>query len=104
MHYARQGFKTYFGQIIEIIHNLLEDLKTRDLSTEKKPEPAPVQETKSSTRDIAEAIHGKMAELGFADEEEAVEEEVAPVEEDRTSPTVKFDNLQFGRNYDPHGK
>lgn len=91
---------------------LLESLKTRDLALEKKEaaakkaydfeteapkEEAPVKDT---AREIASQIQENLSKLGLTDEEELAED--VPAETTASdSPTIKFSDLQFGRNYDP---
>lgn len=87
---------------------LLKSLRERDLSVEV---PSPVKkqdydikiagDKKSSTKDIASEIEESLQKLGLSDDEpQAAQEEVkeSPVKE---SPTIKFSDLQFGKNYDP---
>lgn len=88
--------------------DLLEKLKERDLSTEleQPAKPAPKEEKVDFAKAIAEEIQGRLSdELGLPQEEESAEEapaEVSPVSAD-TSPTIKFPDLQFGKNYNPTG-
>ena len=89
---------------------LLESLKTRDLALEKKeeaPKKAYDFETeapaKDTAREIASQIQENLSKLGLTDDEElpAEEPEETP---DNSSPTIKFSDLQFGKNYDPKAK
>ena len=85
---------------------LLEQLKSRDLSTEveKVPAPAPKEEKTDFAKAIAEEIQVHLSdELGLEEEETLPQTEAAPLSMD-TSPTIKFPDLQFGKNYDPTGK
>ena len=85
---------------------LLESLKTRDLTLEKKQAPVKkaydyeTEAVKENTREIASQIQENLSKLGLTDNEELPE---VPAEAQKTtdSPTIKFPELQFGRNYDP---
>lgn len=85
--------------------DLLESLKTRDLALEKKEE-APkkaydfeTEAPKDNTREIASQIQENLSKLGLTDNEELpMETEEEPAAD---SPTIKFSDLQFGKNYDP---
>ena len=98
---------------------LLEQLKGRDLTVEdKKPEPpkhakpydwqadsAPslvVDASSKHTQDIAYEISENLEKLVGSEPEPDVK--VAPAKPAQTrmdSATIKFDNLKFGKNYDP---
>ena len=98
---------------------LLEQLKGRDLTVEdKKPEPskhakpydwqadsAPslvVDASSKHTQDIADEISENLEKLVGSEPEPDVK--VAPAKPAQTrmdSATIKFDNLKFGKNYDP---
>ena len=93
---------------------LLENLKKMDL-TVKEPKPAPrqkpfdydkeedvplvisrVEPTRETAEEIANEIEQNIAQIMDMDDPEPVQEQ-PPV----TDHTIKFNNLQFGRNYDP---
>lgn len=90
---------------------LLKSLRQRDLAYEV---PSPVrkqdydvkiaEEKKSSASKIASEIEENLQKLGLSDDEAvpSVQEEIkeSPTKE---SPTIKFSDLQFGKNYDPMG-
>ena len=85
---------------------LLESLKTRDLTLEKKEKSKKVYDfetetpAKDNTREIASQIQENLSKLGLTDDE------VLPApaaEAPKDSPTIKFSDLQFGKNYDPKG-
>ncbi len=92
--------------------DLLETLKTRDLTLEDVPQTAqkkkpfnydeeekPLVVAKESTRDIANEIEmniTRMMDLEPLEEDDEEEEAMPP-----DGNTMKFSNLQFGRNYDP---
>ncbi len=98
--------------------DLLETLKTRDMklelaeeaSKEAHPRPfdfeqgeAPMvipRETSSTTEEIAQEIHQNVARIMDIDEPVRQEPAQQPASHPE-SETIKFNNLQFGRNYDP---
>lgn len=93
---------------------LLQSLKTRDLTLEKKTAAKKVYDfetetpraetpAKDNAREIASQIQENLSKLGLTDDEELpapAAESVSP----KDSPTIKFTDLQFGRNYDPKKK
>lgn len=90
---------------------LLDSLRSRDLSLEV---PAPIKkeeynvkiadEKDNDARRIANEIEESLSKLGIVDDAPAAEVvPPAPVSV-KESPTVKFDDLMFGKNYDPMGK
>lgn len=87
---------------------LLESLKTRDLTLEKKETPAKkaydyeTETVKENTREIASQIQANLNKMGLTDDEELPEVSEEP-KKTSDSPTIKFPELplQFGRNYDP---
>ena len=100
---------------------LLETLKSRDLRVEAKPQqpeqPKPVhekpydwqQDTPSAptASDIASEISENLEKIvGAVPEEEQIsapEAESAPKPVHPESATIKFDDLKFGKNYNPTG-
>ena len=87
---------------------LLESLKTRDLTLEKKETPTKkaydyeTETAKENTREIASQIQANLNKMGLTDDEELPEVSEEP-KKTSDSPTIKFPELplQFGRNYDP---
>ena len=100
---------------------LLETLKTRDMKLElgeqeapkaaERPRPfdyeegqaplvVPKAESTSTTEEIAQEIHANVSRIMNMDESA---KQAAPrqAESHPESETIKFTNLQFGRNYDP---
>lgn len=87
--------------------DLLENLKTRDLTLEDLPpvqrrkpfnydeEEQPLVVSKETTEDIANEIEQNITRI--MDMETPETEKAEPVD----GNTIKFSNLQFGRNYDP---
>ena len=106
--YAKQAALNFIDVVEHDIRGhleLLESLKNRDLSVEKtekqpqKPYDFDQHEPDSDpTRVIAGQIDESLSKLGLT-----VEEESAPAAEPvhKDSPTIKFEDLQFGKNYDP---
>jgi len=89
---------------------LLDSLRSRDLSMEI---PTPVkkedydvkiaEEKDDNARRIADEIEESLSKMGISDEPVKVPV-AAPAPADlKESPTVKFNDLQFGKNYDPMG-
>lgn len=112
---ARLTARSFIEQIEQDIKghlDLLEKLKNRDLSvTEPKPAPrskpfnydeeeAPLvvkaETPRETTEDIANEIEQNITRLMDIEEPDPVPEKPAV-----TDNTMKFNNLQFGRNYDP---
>lgn len=87
---------------------LLESLKTRDLTLEKKASAKKVYDYETetpkqdATRQIASQIQENLSKLGLTDDEELPATAPAPAAS-HDSPTIKFTDLQFGKNYDPKG-
>jgi cell division initiation protein len=101
--------------------DLLETLRNRDLSSETMPsakampfsvpevsevaevEPEPVKEDPAKA--IAEEIEENLSKMGVTTEAE-VQTESAPIPLHGVDnrPTAKFNNLMFGKNYDPMAK
>ena len=89
---------------------LLEKLKSRDLAAEKKPAaPAKPYDYEREAdrereavreREIASAIEESLTKQGVV---ERAEEPAPQPKKDDARPTIKFENLQFGENYDPTG-
>ena len=122
LEYAKQTALNFINVIEGDIKGhleLLEQLKARDLTVEdKKPEPpkhakpydwqadsAPslvVDTSSKHTQDIADEISENLEKLVGSEPEPDVK--VAPAKPAQTrmdSATIKFDNLKFGKNYDP---
>ncbi len=100
---------------------LLETLKSRDLASEKKPaapakpydyeQDAERQREADREREIVSEIEANLTRQGVVtpSEEKPAEassekKEEKKDESDDERPTIKFENLQFGENYDPTGK
>ena len=101
---------------------LLEELKSRDLTLERRPAPAAIREkpydwqadslvVDSAKADTTESIASEISEnleklisdeLDADAEPELSVQTVKPVHPE--SATIKFEDLKFGRNYDPNGK
>lgn len=92
---------------------LLETLRSRDLSREAMPSakamPFTVPETEEAPKEdpakaIAEEIEESLNKMGVTTEAE-VQTEQKPVPQNGVDsrPTAKFNNLMFGKNYDPMG-
>ena len=95
--------------------DLLQTLKTRDMKLElgeapaeehprpfdyeKGEAPLVIPKESSTAEEIAQEIHQNVARIMDISEEE--QEAPRPVESHPESETIKFTNLQFGRNYDP---
>lgn len=113
LHCARELAQSYIATLEGDIRrhlDLLESLKNRDMTeelTQRAEAPAPEEEVAdvdASAREIAQEIEKNLYEQGITEEEPA--EEPAPAEapaEDTTKDTIKFENLRFGSNYNPHG-
>ncbi len=88
--------------------DLLESLKSRDLIAEKKPAAAPYdyerEADRKREREIASEIDANLTRQGVRERAEAPAPEIAPKQSEDERPTIKFDNLQFGENYDPKAK
>ncbi len=96
--------------------DLLENLRSRDLSREAMPSaktmPFTVPETEQAPAKeddlviaIAEEIEENLSKLGVIDEAEVqTEQKSLPLNGVDDRPTAKFHNLMFGKNYDPMGK
>ena len=95
---------------------LLESLRSRDLAAEKKPAPpakpydyeqeADRQREADREREIASEIEASLTKQGVVEraEDPAAEPKADPRPTKEFEPTIKFENLQFGDNYDPAGK
>ena len=122
LEYAKQTALNFINVIEGDIKGhleLLEQLKGRDLTVEeKKPEPPKhakpydwqadstpslvVDTSSKHTQDIADEISENLEKLVGSEPEPDVK--VAPAKPAQTrmdSATIKFDNLKFGKNYDP---
>jgi len=91
---------------------LLDSLRERDLSVETEAvKKAVAAELKAAaavtavrhddTRRIADEIEESLGKMGVSEESE---KKPAPAPRHTESPTIKFDDLQFGKNYNPVGK
>lgn len=96
---------------------LLEKLKNEDLTEEPIPEPAhkiydfdreeaaeqrrAEPEVVETAADIADAIGQNIGKIMEMEAPEAPEAPAAEEPKSATENTIKFTNLQFGRNYDP---
>lgn len=106
--YAKQAALNFIDVVEHDIRGhleLLESLKSRDLSTEKaeaKPQKPYDFDRHEPEADPAKVIAGQIDEslsrMGLTVEEEPTPA-VDPIHKD--SPTIKFEDLQFGKNYDP---
>ena len=84
---------------------LLESLKSRDLTAEKKsaaPYDYEREADRKREREIASEIEANLTRQGVVERSQTPAAE--PRKQDDERPTIKFDNLQFGENYDPKAK
>ena len=123
LNYARQTALNFIDVIESDIRghlDLLEKLKSRDLKAEEQPKPQPkhakpydwqadsapalvVDTSSKHTQDIADEISENLEKLVGSEPEPDVKvapgKPAAPSHPD--SATIKFENLKFGKNYDP---
>ena len=113
-----QNFITVLEKDIQGHLALLSSLRTRDLSQEatsatKKAvaearaaalqEAAMSRDPDSETKKIASEIEQHLNKMGVAEEAPAKQEQPRPAPR-QSGDTVKFNDLQFGKNYNPVGK
>lgn len=81
---------------------LLESLKNRDLSGELAAENGTAKDSENTAKSIASEIQQSLGKIGVIDADEEDPPVIGVTHPD--SATKKFDNLMFGRNYNPTNK
>lgn len=97
---AAQNYIEVLERDIQGHLDLIASLKTRSMAEELELERKPYDYDKhepSREAEIAGAIDKSLSEMGLTDEAPAEE----PTPSHPESTTIRFENLQFGKNYDP---